>query len=198
MPPNIEERLKALEDKAADFGAQQLHYPLDWISKQILFSTINRRFFQLLRPQDTDDANDGTFIALNNTPAIQFADAATRVAYFSIIPPRDWNIINMKFIWSTPATSGNMRWTIDIGEGGDSDANNARITGGTAVTPAADGTANDLNYTDILSAGAGVILDNLRRDNLWGIKFTRTGADAGDTLTNTVNLYGILFEYKFY
>jgi len=199
MPPqNIEERLNALEDRIAQFDAQQLRYPIDWNSQQILFNTINRKFFEFLKPQDTDDANDGTFIALNNTPAIQFADAATKVAYFSLLPSRDWNIVNMKFIWSTPATSGNLRWQIDIGEGGDSDANNARTTGGTAVTTAADGTANDLNYTDVLLASAGVVLERLKRDNVWGIKFTRTGAHADDTLTNTVNLYGILIEYKLY
>ena len=103
----------------------------------------------------------------------------------------------MQFIWSTPATSGNLRWQIDIGEGGDSDANNARATGGTAITTAADGTANDLNFTDILTA-SGVSIGVLKRGNLWGIKFTRTGAHADDGLTNTVNLYGILVEYKLF
>jgi len=155
-----------------------------------------RRYFQeFLRPRDTDDVNDGTFIALNNTPGIQFADGATKVAYFSLIPPQDLTIISLQFIWSTPATSGNLRWQIDLGEGGDSDANNVRTTGGTAVSTAADGTANDLSYTEIIGAGAGVNLDRLRKGNLWGIKFTRLGADAADTLTNTVNLYGIMVKY---
>lgn len=159
------------------------------------FEQLKRQFNELLRPQDTDDANDGTFIAINNTPAIQFADAATKVAYFSFIPQPDLTIQSMQFIWSTPATSGNLRWQVDIGEGGQSDATNARTTGGTAVSTAADGTANDLKWTEILTAGAGVNLQALRKGNLWGIKFTRSGAAAEDTLTNTVNLYGILIKY---
>jgi len=169
----------------------------DWsaISSHIFFRDTKKILYELLRVQDNDDANEGTFIALNNTPGIQFADAATKVAYFSIVISPEARIDSMKFIWSTPATSGNLRWQIDLGEGGDSDANNARTTGGTAVSTAADGTANDLNYTDVLTAGAGVNLTALRRGNLWGIKFSRLGADAADTLTNTVNLYGILIAY---
>jgi len=157
-----------------------------------------RQFSELLKPQDSDDANDGTFIALNNTPGIQFADAATKVAYFAFIPPFDLTIQSLQFIWSTPATTGDLRWQIDLGEGGISEVTNARITGGTAVTTSLSTTfqaANDLNYTEILNKAAGVNLGALRKGNLWGIKFTRLGADAADTLTSTVNLYGILVKY---
>src|SRR3990167_448764 len=94
-------------------------------SAEILFRDTYKSLSDFLRPQDTDDANDGTFIAINNTPAIQFSDAATRVTYFSLMIPSDLSIISMFFIWSTPATSGNLRWQIDIGEGGNSDATNA-------------------------------------------------------------------------
>ena len=191
-----EERIQALEDRIAQMNLQQIQYPLDYGSKKTLFSSLNRKIVEFLKPQDTDDANDGTFIALNNTPAIQFADAATRVAYFSLhfgeLP-----ISSMEFILSTPATSGNLRWQVDIGEGGDSDTTNVRTTGGTAVSTAADGTANELSYTDILNSSGGVDITGLKK-NLWGIKFTRLGADAADTLTATVNLYGVLVKYNLY
>lgn len=165
-------------------------------SSEIIFRDTYKNLSEFLRPQDTDDANDGTFIVINNTPAIQFADAATRVAYFSFIIPPDLSIISIVFIWSTPATSGNLRWQIDFGEGGDSDTTNVRTTGGTAVSTAADGIANELSFTEVIGAGAGVELSALRKEGLWGIKFTRSGADVADTLTNTVNLYGILIRYR--
>lgn len=170
-----------------DFGAR---------SSEVIFRDTYKNLSEFLRPQDTNDANDGTFIAINNTPAIQFADAATKVAYFSLMIPSDLSIISLLFLWSTPAISGNLRWQIDIGEGGDSDTTNARTTGGTAVSTAADGTANELSFTEILGVGAGVELSALRKEGLYGIKFTRLGADAADTLTNTVNLYGILVRYR--
>lgn len=163
-------------------------------SQYILFRNIRKRLSEFLLPRDTDDANDGTFIAINNTPAIQFADAATKVTYFMLVIPPDLKIASLKFVWSTPATSGNLRWQVDIGEGGVSDTTNARTTGGTAVSTAADGTANELSYTELLSAG-GISIQTLLKGNLWGIKFTRLGADAADTLSNTVNLYGLLVSY---
>ena len=169
--------------------------PLPPEDSDLKIAVLKRQFIEFLRPRDTDDANDGTFIALNNTPGIQFADAATKVAYFIFFPKSDLTIHSMQFIWSTSATSGNLRWQIDIGEGGDSEATNVRTTGGTAVSTAADGTANELSYTEILTAGTGVSLSSLRKVNLWGIKFTRLGAAAEDTLTAAVNLYGILIKY---
>lgn len=199
MPPQTnEERIRALEERIAQMDLQQLKYPIDFHSKKTLFQTIDKIWKELLLPLETAATNEGTATLLNNTACIQFADNATREAYFVFVPHENIIISSMKFIWSTPATTGNLRWQIDFGEGGDSDANNARTTGGTAVSTAADGTANDLNYTDILFAGAGVDLTNLKVGNIWGIKFTRLGADAADTLTNTVNLYGILLEYSLY
>ena len=154
---------------------------------------------EFLRPLETAAANEGTATLLNNTACIQFADAATKEAYFNFIVPPNIQIKSMVFIWSTPATSGNLYWQVDIGEGGASEATNARTTGGTAVATAADGTANDLKYTEILGVSSGVNLSKLKqggiRGNIWGIKFTRLGAHTSDTLTNTVNLYGILIRY---
>lgn len=200
MPPRLEEKLRNLENKQNDILKRLesiSRYPIEYEAQKTLYRTLSRKFVEFLRPRDTDDANDGTFIAINNTPGIQFADAATKVTYFSFVPYQDLSILTMKFIWSTPATTGNLRWQIDFGEGGISDATNARTTGGTAISTAADGTANELSFTEIHIA-SGIDLRKLRQGNLWGIKFTRLGADAADTLTNTVNLYGILIEYKLY
>jgi|TARA_Y100000034_G_scaffold23679_2_gene27435 hypothetical protein len=170
-------------------------------SQFINFRETAKSLSEFLRVQDTNDANEGTFIVLNNTPAMQFADAATGSAFFSLMVPSDLTIASIQFIWSTPATSGNIAWQVDIGEGGNSDATNAHTTGGTQVTTAADGTANELNFTDIAGTGVGALIGGvdlkaLKKGNLWGIQFTRNGADGADTLTNTVNLYGILVKYK--
>src|SRR3990167_3778005 len=102
------------------------------IKPMINYVDVKKMITMWLRPQDADDANDGTFIVLNNTPGIQFADAATRVAYFSFTWPYNLILLKAEFVWSTPATSGNGRFQIDIGTGRDSEANNARTTGGTA------------------------------------------------------------------
>lgn len=193
MPPISEENVIKFATLPVNIGNPNVQISPDFGYE---LKIVRRQFTELLSPKDTDDANDGTFIAINNTPAIQFADAATKVAYFSFIPRIDLAISSIQFIWSTPATSGNLRWQIDFGEGGNSDATNVRTTGGTAVSTAADGTANDLKFTEILNAGAGVSLDLLRKGNLWGIKFSRLGGDAADTLTNTVNLYGIIIKYE--
>ena len=194
--------LEDLERRIAKLESAKLDYSYDYDTRKVLFNTMDRKLVEFLHPQDTNDANDGTFIAINNTPAIQFADAATKVAYFSFIPPENLFISRMLFYWSTPATANNMRWQIDIGEGGSSQQTNARTTGGNAVSTAADGTANDIKITDILnavpSANPSVDITRLRRGTLWGIKFTRLGADANDTLSNTVNLYGIMVEYRLY
>jgi hypothetical protein len=159
------------------------------------FIDVEKQLTDFLNPLDTDDANEGTFIVSNNTQAIQFADAATNVAYFKLKSSPDLIIISLRFIWSTPATSGNLYWQVDIGEGGNLEANNERTTGGTAVATATTTTANDLNYTEILNQGA-VYLSQIKQTNLWGIKFSRLGAHANDTLSDVVNLYGLEARYK--
>jgi hypothetical protein len=192
----LDERLKKLEQR---FERQLLSYPIDANSQQTLFRTMDKNFVDLLRPLETAAANEGTHTLLNNTPCIQFADAATGEGYFSFVPHQNLLLSSMKFIWSTPTADAtkNLRWQVDIGEGGVSDVTNVRTTGGTAISTAADGTANELKFTEIHSA-SGINLNKLKRGNLWGIKFTRLGADASDTLSNTVNLYGILVEYRLY
>lgn len=170
-----------------------LSYPLDPTSTEVIRRALDRDTVTLLVPLETAAANEGTHTLLNNTACIQFADAATGEAYFSYPLRANSSIAALRFIWSTPATSGNLYWQIDLGAGGDSEATNARTTGGTAQATAADGTANDLNFTDI-TAASGVNLASLSsvRDQVLGIKFSRLGAHASDTLTNTVNLYGLL------
>ncbi len=195
--PEIESRIAELEAKIVALEAQQLNYPLDFNSMRAIQQSVNRTLLTLLVPLETAAANEGTSTLLNNTPCIQFADAATNEAYFAFVPHQDLILAKMEFIWSASA-AGNLRWQVDIGEGGASEQNNVRTTGGTAITTAADATANDLKFTDI-GLSTGVSLPKLKKGNLWGIKFTRLGADAADTINGgTVNLYGILITYKLY
>ena len=196
----LEDRLTALEDRIAQQDFQQLHYPIDSHSVSTLRRALDTNIVTLLTPLETAAANEGTATLLNNTACIQFANNVDREAYFIFPAIGRISIVSFQFIWSTPATTGNLRWTIDIGAGGNSEATNARTTGGTAVNTAADGTANDLNFTDIPGVNAGINFASLEsiRSQILGFKFTRTGADAGDTLTDTVNLYGLLLEYRLY
>lgn len=195
----LEARVLALEEFRASSGLQQLSYPLDYGSTRVVRQALNTELTELLKPLETAATDEGTHTLLNTTPCIQFADAATKEAYFILPVPSGMIVTSLQFVWSTPATSGNLRWQIDIGAGSDSQATNARTTGGTAVSTAADGTANDLNFTEIPSS-TGVNLATLLspENSIWGFKFSRLGADAADTLSNTANLYGILVTYKLY
>lgn len=155
----------------------------------LILRDVKKDLSELLRPNQLN-------VVSNNTPAFLCADGSTTAAYFSLVVPNDYLISSIKFLWSTPATSGNLYWQIDIGEGGNSDATNARTTGGTAIATAADSTANELSFTEILTTRAGVDFTKVKKGNLWGIKWSRLGGNTLDTLSDAVNLYGILVKYR--
>lgn len=197
--PNTQEdivrRIEALEAKSM----RPISIPVELETKRNLEVALDRTVVTLLTPLETAAANEGTHTLLNNTPCIQFADAATREAYFALPIKPNTAVSSIRFIWSTPATSGNLYWQIDFGAGADSEATNARTAGGTAIATAADGTANDLNFTEVTGA-AGVKLSTLvsAKEQIVGVKFSRLGADASDTLSNTVNLYGLLISSRLF
>lgn len=175
----------------------QLKYPLDPISIGVLKAALDKTLVVLLSPLETAAANEGTHTLLNNTPCISLADGATNEAYFAFIPHQDILLSSMHFIWSTGATAKVLRWKVDIGEGGKGEVNNIRTTGGTEVSTTSHADANKLNFTPIHSA-AGINLQKLKRGNLWGIKFSRMGAAAEDTLSAVALLYGIQIENRLY
>ena len=188
-----EERILQLEKQFKDqkFLLDELSYRFN---KKDTIGGLDRRLTQLIYPLDDDGATDGVFSSSNNSPVVSLSDASTRTMFMHVVPFIGFEISRMYFIWSTSATSGNLRWQIDIGEGGEGDANNARTTGGSAILTATTSTANDLNYTNMHNA-TGVNLVTLRRNNKWGIKFTRTGAHADDTLSASIIFHGIVIEY---
>lgn len=156
----------------------------------IPYHDITKIIIQFLYPIDTDDANDATPIARNFTGAYQCADAATKVAYMTpFVYPQDFRLLSAELIWSAAAT-GNMVWKIDIGVGRKGDDTNARTTGGTNVTTAAPSTANTYGFLNFDGIG-GIDLKKIGYPDIVGIKFSRIGADASDTINNTVNIYGI-------
>lgn len=164
-------------------------------SQPLTLETIEKQYTQFLIPQNTNDANIGTFVASNNTAAIQLADGSTKTAYFTLITPTDFRLVSVKLVWSTPATSKVALFKVDIGEGGELEANNERTTGGTNFTVTSAATASDLNFTEIINKGA-VYLSRVKQKTLWGIKLSRIGGDASDTLSDVANVYGLLIKYK--
>ena len=188
-----EERILQLEKQFKDqkFLLDELSYRFN---KKDTIGGLDRRLTQLIYPLDDDDVGDGTFSSSNFSPVIILGDAGTFTSFMHIVPFIGFEISRMYFVWSTSVTSGNLYWRVDIGEGGEGDANNARTTGGTLIATATTSTANDLNYTNIHNA-TGVSLLTLRRGNKWGIRFTRRAADAEDTLNAAINFHGIVIEY---
>ena len=115
MPPqNLEERLTAIEESSARRSLQQLNYPIYSHSVSTLRNALDKNITTLLLPLETAATNEGTATLLNNTACIQFADAATKEAYFVFPVIERISIVSFQFIWSTPATTGNLRWTLDI------------------------------------------------------------------------------------
>ena len=188
-----EERILQLEKQFKDqkFLLDELSYRFN---KKDTIGGLDRRLTQLIYPLDDDGANDGVFSSSNFSPAITVINNATVTMFMHVVPFIGFEISRMYFIWAANVTGGNLRWQIDIGEGGEGDADNARTTGGSAILTATTSTAQDLNYTNIHNA-TGVSLLTLRRGNKWGIKFTRFGSHVDDTLNANMVFYGIIIEY---
>ncbi len=139
----------------------------------------------------------GTVSYRGNMPNIEVADGVGSAVIFCQEFPKNLQISAIQLIWSTPATLGDMYGLLYITSAGDGEVANTRVTGGTNIAVTCNGVANALNFTPITAAW-GVDFNSLvlNKDMLLGFNFTRFGANSSDTLSNVVDVYGLLITKK--
>lgn len=94
------------------------------------------------------------------------------------------------WLWETPATTGNARFTVILGTSGDGVvSNNSNILSDTA-NYACDGTTNVQQLSNVTTTGN---LDNGRKS--LAVNLQRIGGDAADTINDVVYLRGCWLEY---
>lgn len=120
--------------------------------------------------------------------ALTFADAATQTASRHFKLPSDWvGAVDSDLVWFANSASANaVRWSIEIGCAGDSDAINTGPSYNTASASntAYTGTANQRKTTSFTSISA---TNCAAGESAW-LRVSRIGADGGDTLAASAQL----------
>lgn len=125
----------------------------------------------------------------------QFPDASSAaVAAITFTVPLDYQLISLKLVWTTPASSGNLAWDALFDEGGEGEAIGTRGFTTATQTVVAPSSASVYKFTEILNDTT--LVQRIRMNNVWGMRWRRLGADAADTLSNTMNLYGFLATFN--
>jgi hypothetical protein len=131
----------------------------------------------------------------NAQPHLAFDAATNESAVFSGIMPAHYGAggINVNLLWrATSATSGNVRWQVEIerqnDEGLDTDADSfATAVEATAAAPA---TAGMLQYTTVALSNSEI--DGLLVNERFRIRVTREANDAtNDTMTGDAELVSV-------
>ncbi len=127
---------------------------------------------------------------------LQFADTAGGFsAQNGFLLPADWaGAIDVKVIWRTSATSGNVKWSVStISTATDAtETDDPAFNTASTVTTAVPGTANRLQTSSI----AGVTITGVAAGELLHLKVFRDGADAADTAAATVEMLGLEVTYR--
>lgn len=117
--------------------------------------------------------------------------------YGSFQVPQNYSgTAKITIIWTTTATSGDVEWGFAYRAVGGNDtesldqttAQESLLSGNNDTAPSA--TDERMEYSISLTSG------NLAAGDLVQYKFSREGADAGDTLAAAVRVYGLYFEYS--
>jgi hypothetical protein len=125
---------------------------------------------------------------------LDFASAATNIAFTTFQLPADWITgagIDAEIIWQSTSTSGNVVWEISIACAGDGDADDVTLSWQAFSADAAKGTANQLNSitkTNITTTGTCAAGDIVT------LAVRRQGGTGSDTMTtNPARLVGVRF-----
>lgn len=116
------------------------------------------------------------------------ANTDTPKIYITGRVPEDFvSFTALKAVWASPAVSGNMRWYFKV----------AYAPVGEFWTvespPPVTTPTGGWNIVNAQEAGIGLTL--IAAGHYFGITFGRLGSNALDTLDDTVDLWGFLFEY---
>lgn len=131
--------------------------------------------------------------SIDNVDAFEFADAVERIVSHDIIMPPELQLTALKFIWSSSATSGNLRWNVQFLEGGEGEGVAARSFTTASNNTATNSTANRYTFTDILKDED---IARIKKSNKWNVVFMREGDHVNDTLSNAMHYYGLLAIFK--
>ena len=122
---------------------------------------------------------------------LQFADTSGGFsAQNHMLLPADFTgNIDARLIWTTTATSGNVKWSLSTActDAGATATDDPAFNVASAVTTAVPGTANRVQTSSI----SNVTATGCAAGNLLHLRLARDGADAADTAGASVNLIGV-------
>lgn len=122
---------------------------------------------------------------------LQFADTSGGFsAQNTLYLPGDFTgAIDVRLVWTTSATSGNVKWSVSTAftSDGSSATDDPSFNTASTVTTAVPGTANRVASSSI----TGITATGAATNSLFHIKVFRDGNDASDTAGATVDLIGV-------
>lgn len=128
-------------------------------------------------------------------PALEFPNSGASLARRLVRLPADFypsGGLALRLLWSTPANSGDMRWTVEtafVDESGDLDPT---FNAADEVIQTAEAVAGALAHTAFVALDAtGAVAGALAI-----LQIGRDAADGGDTLADDARLIGIELQYQ--
>ncbi len=122
---------------------------------------------------------------------LDYADASGGFsAQNGVLLPSDWSgTLNAKILWTTSATSGNVKWSLSTicTATNASETDDPSFNTASTVTTAAPGTANRIQTSSISS----VTVTGCAAGELLHLKLFRDGNDGSDTIGATARLIGV-------
>lgn len=145
------------------------------------------------------DASAGTAVpvtdahgTLSQEPHFHLADGVTTIikCTFTIPVPEDYvsGTVNINFLWSSSVANNNVRWQVIVREVGNGDASHTSLLVDT-TTVAVGAAANTILKRTV------ALTSNPTAGKDLSFNVIRLGADAADTNTGQVSLWGIYLDY---
>jgi hypothetical protein len=148
----------------------------------------------------TDDPTPTVVVGTNQRYGVlTFTDGQASYARLAVRLPPDWYVpggLTARLLWSTPATSGSARWTVDTAYvmpiDGDQDDLDPAFNAEDVVLSPASAAADVLIKADF----ATLDLTNARAGALLFLRIGRDPADGDDDLGDDANLIGVELQYQ--
>ena len=135
---------------------------------------------------------DGALATYGNHSGQKLVDAALKQSNIEFRMPSDFvSFTSLKLVWASGAASGNMYWSLDAyyASATEGHATHSESSGlGTTATGGAD-------KINVQTSATALTLASVTGADYVGIKVTRDGVNASDTLTADVVILGLLLEY---
>lgn len=139
-------------------------------------------------PTATDEFGTNTNLCVESFP-----DPGPAYMWQHFALPSDWTgAVDVRFIWRTSATTGNVVWTVQgacVAAGGSIDP---VLGNSSSVTSAAQATTNRVSIATL----SGVTMTGCSAGNVWFYRIARDGTNASDTLAAAAELLGVEITYR--